>query len=123
MNATEFIHEWVEAYNEMDFTRFAAMNTDDVVYTVAALGHTYTGRDAFIQHIREYADGVPDRRFTLDQVIADGDLIAVEYRFLGTSSGKVAALPPAGTVLKTSFCSVLRLRDGKVAAQTDYLGG
>ncbi|MEV6767229.1 nuclear transport factor 2 family protein [Nocardia sp. NPDC051030] len=123
MSNSEFVQQWVKAYNDKDFDRFASMNTDDVVYTIAALGHAFTGREAFLQHIREYADGVPDRRFILDQVIVDGDLIAVEYRFEGTSSGKVAGLPPAGTVLKTSFCSVLRLRDGRIAVQTDYLGG
>ncbi|GLX19487.1 nuclear transport factor 2 family protein [Streptomyces lavendulae] len=114
---------WASAYNDQDFDRFAALYTDDVPYTCAAFGLAFTGRDAFVAHIKEYAGAVPDRRMTIQRVIADGNTIAIEFDFAGTSSGMNPALPPKGEPVRTTFCTVLTLQDGKIASQADYLGG
>ncbi|MFD7236404.1 ester cyclase [Streptomyces syringium] len=119
----ELVHEWVDAYNNQDFNRFGAVFTDDVVYTCGAFGLAFTGRDAFVDHIREYAGAVPDRTLTLKRVIAEGDAVAIETDFAGTSSGANPALPPAGQPINVSFCIILQLRGGRIASQTDYLGG
>ncbi|MEU8546311.1 nuclear transport factor 2 family protein [Streptomyces roseoverticillatus] len=123
MNSTTFVHEWVNAYNNQDFDGFGAMCTDDVTYDCGPFGHAFTGRDALVRHIREYAAAVPDRKLTPKRVIADGDAIAVEYDFAGTSSGAVPGLPPAGQPISISFCTILQLRDGRITSQVDYLGG
>lgn len=76
-----------------------------------------------MRHLQEYAGAVPDRKFTVKRTIANGDAIAVEYDFAGTSSGVHPGLPPAGEPVTVSFCSVLRLRGDRIAWQTHYLGG
>ncbi|MFE5587424.1 nuclear transport factor 2 family protein [Kitasatospora sp. NPDC056531] len=121
-DATELARTWVNAYNDQDFEQFGALYTDDVVYTIGAYQLAFRGRDAFVGHIREYAGAVPDRKLTIKRVIASGDLIALETDFAGTSSGAVPALPPAGEPVTARFCTVLQLRDGKIAAQDDYVG-
>lgn len=122
-DVNELVHEWVDAYNEQDFERFGAVFTDDVVYACGAFGLAFTGRDAFVGHVREYAGAVPDRKLTLKRVIAEGDAVALEYGFAGTSSGAHPGLPPAGQPVSVGFCTVLQLRDGRIASQSDYLGG
>ncbi|WP_438297617.1 ester cyclase [Streptomyces sp. HUAS TT7] len=121
-DAGKLVQEWADAYNAQDFARFGALFTDDVAYTVSAYGFAFTGRDTFVSHIREYAAAVPDRTLTPKRIIADGDLIAVETDFAGTSAGTVPALPPAGQPVTAAFCTILRLRDGKIATQDDYIG-
>ncbi|MGV4930019.1 ester cyclase [Streptomyces sp. BHT-5-2] len=122
-DASELTHEWVDAYNDQDFDRFGALYTDDVAYTVGAYQIAFNGRDAFVGHIQEYAAAVPDRKLSIKRIIADGDVIALETDFAGTSSGAVPALPPAGERVTASFCTVLQLREGKIASQDDYVGG
>jgi steroid delta-isomerase-like uncharacterized protein len=122
-DANKLVQEWVDAYNDQDFDRFGALFTADVAYACGAFQLAFSGRDAWIHHVQEYAGAVPDRRLTLKQVIADGDTIAIEYGFGGTSSGAHPALPPAGQPVTVGFCTVLQLRGDQIAAQTDYLGG
>ncbi|MFC4517299.1 ester cyclase [Streptomyces ehimensis] len=122
-DANELVHEWVDAYNAQDFDRFGAVFTDDVAYSCGAFGLAFTGRDAFVGHVQEYAGAVPDRKLTLKRVIAEGDAIALEYGFAGTSSGAHPGLPPAGQPVNVSFCTILQLRGGQIASQVDYLGG
>ncbi|MGW1871204.1 nuclear transport factor 2 family protein [Streptomyces mauvecolor] len=121
-DAGKLVQEWADAYNAQDFARFGALFTEDVAYTVSAYGFAFTGRDAFVSHVQEYAAAVPDRTLAPRRIIADGDLIAVETDFAGTSSGTVPALPPAGQPVTAAFCTILRLRDGKIASQDDYVG-
>ncbi|PSJ30731.1 hypothetical protein B7P34_01715 [Streptosporangium nondiastaticum] len=121
--AKAIVDAWASAYNDQDFDRFATLYTDDVPYTCAAFGLAFTGRDAFVAHIKEYAGAVPDRKMTIQRVIADGNAIAIEFDFAGTSSGMHPALPPKGEPVRTTFCTVLTLQDGKIASQADYLGG
>ncbi|MEV5238335.1 nuclear transport factor 2 family protein [Streptomyces cinnamoneus] len=118
-----FVQEGVDAYNAQDFGRLGALYADDVNYTCAPFQLAFTGRDAFVGHVKEYAGAVPDRKLTVRQVIADGDTVAVEYSFTGTSSGVHPGLPPEGEPVRAGFCSVLRLREGQIASQADYLGG
>ncbi|MFI6006714.1 nuclear transport factor 2 family protein [Streptomyces sp. NPDC051366] len=92
---------------------------DDVAYTIGAYQLAFTGRNAFVSHIREYAAAVPDRKLTLKRIIADGDLIAFETDFARTSSGAVPALPPAREPVTAAFCTVLQLREGKISSQDD----
>ncbi|MFE0187890.1 nuclear transport factor 2 family protein [Streptomyces sp. NPDC058989] len=121
-DADKLAHEWVNAYNDQDFDRFGALYTDDVAYTVRAYQLAFNGRDAFVGHIQEYAAAVPDRTLTLKRIIADRDFIALETDFTGTSSGVVPTLPPAGERISAGFCTILQLRDGKIASQDDYVG-
>ncbi|MEV4439901.1 nuclear transport factor 2 family protein [Streptomyces sp. NPDC049577] len=123
MNSHKLVHEWANAYNDQDFDRFGELYTDDTAYECGPFGLAFTGRDAFVRHLREYAGAVPDRKFTIERVIADGDAIAVEFGFAGTSAGVHPGLPPAGEPVTARFCSVLQLREGRIASQTDYLGG
>lgn len=123
MDASTFVDEWASAYNDQDLDRFGALFTDDVTYTLKAFGLAFTGRDAWVGHVREYASAVPDRKLTVRRTIADGDAIAVEYDFAGTSAGILPNLPPTGEPVTATFCTILHLRGGQAAAQTDYLGG
>ncbi|MBF6047029.1 DUF4440 domain-containing protein [Streptomyces sp. NRRL B-1677] len=121
-DAEKLAHEWLSAYNDQDFDRFGTLYTDDVTYTISAYQFAFHGRDAFVGHIREYAAAVPDRKLAIKRIITDGDTLALETDFTGTSSGAVPALPPAGEPVNARFCTILELRDGKIASQADYVG-
>ncbi|MER7468957.1 nuclear transport factor 2 family protein [Streptomyces sp. NPDC097981] len=114
---------WAAAYNDQDFDRSGALYTPDVPYACAAFGLAFTGRDAFVAHVKEYAAAVPDRRMTVRRIIPNGEAVAAEFDFAGTSSGVQPALPPKGEPVRTGFCTVLELHDGQITSQTDYVGG
>ncbi|MGE7386280.1 nuclear transport factor 2 family protein [Streptomyces sp. NPDC004126] len=121
--ARAVVDAWAAAYNDQDFDRFGALYAPDVPYTCAAYGLAFTGREAFVAHVKEYAGAVPDRRMTLRRVTSDGETVAVEFDFDGTGSGLHPALPPKGEPVRTGFCTVLELHDGRITSQTDYTGG
>jgi len=75
----------------------------------------YTGkaairRDLLAPLIAQFADRY---RNTADAIIAEGDTVVVECR------GKVTT--KAGRPYDNTYCWVLRMRDGRIAALTEYM--
>ena len=69
----------------------------------------------------------PDRRTTIEDIIADGDQVAVRVRMRGTNRGGLAwmGVPANGNKVDTSWISIYRLANGKVVehrAVMDLLG-
>jgi len=58
---------------------------------------------------------VPDSRQEIQQLIADGDIVAVRVRYSGTQTGPMGPFPPSGRKVAIPFLGFLRLENGKIA--------
>lgn len=75
---------------------------------------TGRGPDAFKRVFATYHTAFPDTRFTVDEIIAEGDRVAVRWTAHGTHHGELMGVRPSGkraTVVGTGF---YRVRNGKV---------
>jgi len=69
--------------------------------------------------------GFPDIHYTLDEVIAEGDRVAVRWRWTGTNSGSFRAFAPTGKTFTNPGLGIFRFEDGKIVSasmETDRLG-
>ncbi len=57
----------------------------------------------------------PDVHFTIDQQIADGDMVATRWTATGTNIGPLNGMPPTGKRITVSGISIERFEDGKIA--------
>ncbi len=67
----------------------------------------------------------PDARFTVDDMIAEGDKVAVRVTLRGTHRGSFMGLPPTGAAVTSAETIVFRVLAGKVVetwASRDDLG-
>jgi len=67
----------------------------------------------------------PDLHYTLDDVVAEGDQVAVRWHWTGTHKGPFRAFPATGKAVSNTGAGIFRFKDGKnVAAslETDRLG-
>ena len=55
-----------------------------------------TGPQAFRDYYSAIRSAVPDARYEVDDLIAEGDRVVVRWRLLGTHKGAFAALLPPG---------------------------
>jgi predicted ester cyclase len=58
----------------------------------------------------------PDRKVTIEDIVAEGDRVALRARITGTNKGGFPALdvPPNDARIEVGFISIYQLRDGKV---------
>jgi steroid delta-isomerase-like uncharacterized protein len=67
----------------------------------------------------------PDLHYTLEEVLAEGDQVAVRWHWTGTHEGAFRAFPATGKSVRNTGGGIFRLREGKIVAatlETDRLG-
>ncbi len=68
--------------------------------------HGYEGARQLVRTVA--AGGFPDMKFKIDDIVAEGDRVAVRYLFTGTHQA-------TGRKVSASGCGIFRIEDGRVA--------
>jgi steroid delta-isomerase-like uncharacterized protein len=62
----------------------------------------------------------PDLRFSLEEVIAEGDFVAARFSWRGTHKGAAfLGIPPSGKAILVRGMEFYRLRDGRIVEHWD----
>jgi predicted ester cyclase len=56
----------------------------------------------------------PDYHHTIEQVMTDGDMVAVRATARGTHQGAFMGVPPTGKLITIGVLLMMRVRDGKI---------
>lgn len=64
-----------------------------------------------------YRAAFPDLRFTMEDVIAEGDMVTVHLVARGTHRGELFGVPPTGGQVTVEAMERYRIADGRVAEQ------
>jgi steroid delta-isomerase-like uncharacterized protein len=106
-------------------------NTGDVDLMKALVADDFQGSrgekgpDEFVASIASLRKGFPDVRFTIEDLIAEEDRVAVRWRFEATHSGPFAGTPATGKAVTQTANVIYQLRDGRITRawqQVDRLG-
>jgi ketosteroid isomerase-like protein len=76
-------------------------------------------RDRLREHARNAATLFPDRRMRVIDAVVQGDRVAVELDWEGTSAQAIGGLAP-GTKVRLRIASFFTLDKGLIARQVDY---
>lgn len=63
----------------------------------------------------------PDIRYSVDDMIAEGDRVATRYTMTATHTGAYAGIQATGKPIKVNGVEVVRIADGKIAESWDLL--
>jgi predicted ester cyclase len=102
-----------EVQNNKDWDAYDELNDPDFVNLSAPPGvpADRAGGKMFLQ---SFASAFPDGRLTIDDMIAEGDLVATKKTFSGTHTGEFAGIPPTGNRVTIQYVDILRLRDRRI---------
>ncbi len=84
------------------------------------LGDTFVNHDlpstpaALKSFIGSFHAAFPDGQITIDQMIAEGDTVALRATFHGTQTGKLQDIPPTGKAVTIPALDMYRVVDGKI---------
>jgi predicted ester cyclase len=68
-----------------------------------------------LQHIQEVEAAFPRYEIVAEQVISEGDLVAVRGVFRGVHGGMFAGIEPTGKSVSAGLMIVYRIADGRIA--------
>lgn len=83
------------------------------------------GAAGFAAAIKPLWQAFPDIRYALEDIVADGDRVAVSWKWTGTHEGVFNGYSPTGKTVTNEGMAVFQFRDGKIVhgrILTDRLG-
>ena len=83
------------------------------------------GPAGFAETIRELRQAFPDIRWTVEDLVAEGDRVAVRSTWRGTHKGRFREFPASDKQVTNSGVAIYQFEDGKIVrawVQTDRLG-
>jgi predicted ester cyclase len=102
-----------EVQNKKDPAVFDELNGPDFVNLSAPPG-VPSDREGGKMFLWSFFSAFPDSRWTIDEMIAEGDRVATKKTFTGTHTGDLGEIPPTGKSVTLQYVDILRLRDGKI---------
>jgi steroid delta-isomerase-like uncharacterized protein len=73
-----------------------------------------TGPKAFRDYYAAIRSAVPDARYEVDDLIAEGDKVVVRWRMIGTHKGAFRGIEPSGRPITLRGVAIYRVQNGKL---------
>jgi steroid delta-isomerase-like uncharacterized protein len=96
-----------------------------VVVHAPARDEPLRGLDALTAYIAGFRAALPDVSFRIEDLLADGDRVAVRLTVSGTHEGELLGVAPTGRRVSVPEVLILRVEDGLIVedwVQVDLLG-
>ncbi len=105
-------------FEEWNKGKAAAIDAIDEFYAPDYVEHTGTGED--IHDLKDYKQSwdelytaFPDLHFTIDDMVVEGDKVAVRFTFSGTHKGEFEGIPPTNKKMTMWGIYIDRIAGGK----------
>jgi steroid delta-isomerase-like uncharacterized protein len=110
------VRSTLDAFNEGDLDTCVARMGPDFVMNLAGLP-PMRGPDVWRQGANVIRLGFPDLHAHIDDLVANGDRVAVRLTFRGTHQGEFLGVPATGRTVEYVSHEFYRIADGLVAEE------
>jgi len=111
-------------WNERQFDKTAELMAAEGEIVLVGSDTRFRGPSGAIEFSQMWADGFPDGRVKIDNVVAAGDHVVVQYTGKGTHTGALRSpageIPATGRSVTLDLCDVQEIRDGKIRSVQSY---
>jgi steroid delta-isomerase-like uncharacterized protein len=117
------VRRFFELMNEGGFAGVGEVWTEDLTWH-GSFGEI-RGLEAFIQMGAAFFAAFPGLHISIEDVIAQGDKVAVRITWQGTHQGEFMGIPPTGKPVTVTGINLYRVANGKIVEewwQEDILG-
>jgi steroid delta-isomerase-like uncharacterized protein len=83
------------------------------------------GREGVKRFFETFRDAFPDVTVEIDELVEDGDRVAVATTFTGTHNGELMGMAPTGRSVSVTGIDIVRVEDGRIVEHrglTDIAG-
>jgi len=87
---------------------------DDYVGHVPGATEPLRGKEGFREFFNAYLTGFPDGAITVDDIIAEGEIVALRWTGRGTNTGELMGMPATGKQVTVPGITYTRIVDGQI---------
>ncbi len=106
-----------EAWNKQNLAVVDELFATDYIGHFAIHSEPVSGIEAYKQFMSGYFVAFPDARFTIEDILAEGDRVVARWTVRGTHKGELSGIPPTGKQVTVTGMWILRVAGGKIAEQ------
>jgi steroid delta-isomerase-like uncharacterized protein len=121
INLTQAVHDY---FSRNQFDKCVELAAETVQITAYAFGMTFNGREEFRSFMQGFKQAFPDMTITHDNILADGDKVAVEFTARGTHTGPLqtpaGAIPASGNKVSLNVIEVYEWHNGRFTKMANY---
>jgi steroid delta-isomerase-like uncharacterized protein len=93
---------------------------DELVAPECLAGGEEFGPDRLKQFFTVVRTALPDLRFTIEDIFAEGDQVAFRFVERGTHKGTWLGIPPTGNTISVSGTAIYRIANGQIVQQWSH---
>ncbi|MEM1360509.1 MAG: ester cyclase [Pseudomonadota bacterium] len=125
MTETErIVRQFHESWDMFDPDRGMEVIAEDCQFEDIARSEMLPGPEAYKEDYIRWRTAFPEGTLEITNVIVAGDWAVVEFTNRGHQTGPLKSslgeFPPSGKYMEARYCSVMRVKDGKVVEGRDY---
>ena len=124
-NNKQIMPNFVEFINTASEKLAEALVSQDAVFHVSGRPEPILGPSGYLEIIGMMRGGFPDVQWTLEEMVAEGDMVAARFTMRGTHKGAFFGVPPTGKKIEVQAMNFYRFSGGKIVeerGQPDLLG-
>lgn len=106
-----------EVWNKSNLDVVDKLFTPDFVLHFLPDGSEMRGLANLRAHVRELREGFPDWSEEITRIVAERDLVVIQYVSTGTNQGEWLGSSPTGRRIQINEVSIFRMEDGRIAEQ------
>ena len=112
-NKAQFRRMYEEGFNQGILDVTDELIAPECINHEAPPGANNRGPESLRMVITMLRAAFPDLRFAIEELIAEGDIVAGRLTMNGTHQGALMGIPPTGRAVRQNHMHFVRLRDGK----------
>ena len=113
-STAQLIQELLDGWNRHDANKVAALYTADYEEEDIAAADKHRSPIAAKATMILYLRAFPDLRLDADDIVIDGNCVAMSWILTGTHRGTLMNIPATGRTVKVRGVSMMTLADGKI---------
>ena len=118
---TSMVDAFTEAFNNGNLAALDEICAPDMIdHSAAATPNQSYGLDGFKARINGHRVGIPDLRFSITNLMTEGDLMSFQWEMKGTNSGPYLGRPASGNAIQVVGMNLERLENGKIVEHWSY---
>lgn len=104
-----------EVQNARDFTKIPEFCRPDQILDHPEMAEPVHGLAILEKKIMDMVGAFPDMSFAAEEIVAEGDQVAVRFLLTGVQKGRLGPVKATGKPIRQSGIAVYDMRDGKIA--------
>ncbi len=105
-----------EIWNKVNLAAVDELCTTNFTFSYAAPGVS-NDREGYKQTVIMLTSGVSDLKVTLEDMVAEGDKVAVRWKGSSKHTGEFMGIPPTGKQLSMTGISIIRIEGGNIVEE------